>query len=206
MSSDGELCDAVWAVYTKAVGVQERKRHPAIGPSVGRRAFAYTASMHNDKHTHAYMCFVCFAIKVDTSRIRSDIEMVSGKWLFSMPYGALRKNLSLHDFKRKCAGPGPLLHARNRGHPNDISSPDFGDWIVHLSEAIPWTGVSMDNRKTRYSSKMKQMDRAKKDCCVVPKTTYAHKVVTTTRRFASNAKYRFVTIVNCAWETTKRHL
>ena len=62
MSSDDELCDTIWAVYNEAVGVQERKRYPVIGPSVDKRAFAYTASMQNGKRTHAYMCFVCSAI------------------------------------------------------------------------------------------------------------------------------------------------
>ena len=130
MSSDDELCDAIWAAYNEAMGVQQMKRYHVIGPFADRRAFAYTASRHNDKRTHAYMCFVCSAIKVDTGRIRSDIEMMRGKWLFSMPYGALRKNLSLHDFKTKTnAAPGSPLHARSSGHPNDISSPDFSDWM-----------------------------------------------------------------------------
>ena len=34
MSSHDELRDTIWAVYTEAVGVQERKRYPVMGPSV----------------------------------------------------------------------------------------------------------------------------------------------------------------------------
>ena len=122
----------MWDVYCEAVAVQERMRYPVVGSSVDRRAFAYTASTYNDERIHAYICFICSAIKVDTGRIQSNIEMFSGKWLFSMPSGALVKNLSFHDFKKKYAGHGSPLHARGSGHPSDVSSPDFSDWVVHL--------------------------------------------------------------------------
>ena len=71
--------DTMWDVYCEAVAVQERMRYPVVGSSVDRRAFAYTASTYNDERIHAYICFICSAIKVDTGRIRSNIEMKSGK-------------------------------------------------------------------------------------------------------------------------------
>ena len=83
--SKDRMCD----VYCEAVAVQERKKYPTVGPAVDRRAFAYTASTYNDEHIHAYICFICARVKVDTGKIRSNIEMKSGRWLFSMPSGAL---------------------------------------------------------------------------------------------------------------------
>ena len=181
MSSDDELCDTIWAAYNEAVGVQERKRYPVIGPSVNRRAFAYTASMHNDKRTHAYMCFVCSAIKVDTGRIRSDIKMMSGEWLFSMPYGALRKKLSLPDFKKDMLRLDRLCMPAAVGIPTiSRRQTSVTGWCTCLNQfhgqASPWI-----TNKTRHNPKMKQMNCAKKDCCVALKITSAHKGVTTTK-------------------------
>ena len=73
--------------------------------------------------------------------------MRSGKWLSSMPSGALVKNLSFHDFKNKYAGHGSPLHARGSGQPNDISPPDFSDWLVHLSPSLSWTDLCRETGK-----------------------------------------------------------
>ena len=143
LPSENIMLDA----YCEAVAVQERMKYPMVGSSVDRRAFAYTASMYNDKRIHAYICFICAAIKVDTGRIRSNIEMRNGRWLFSMPSGALTKNLSFNDFKKKYAGHGSPLHGLGSGRPNDVSSPDFSDWVVHLSDSFSWSDVCRDNSK-----------------------------------------------------------
>ena len=64
-----------------------------------------------------------------------------------MPSGALTKNLSFHNFKEKYAGHGSPLHVRGSGRPNDVSSPDFSDRVVHLSDSISWTDLCSDNSK-----------------------------------------------------------
>ena len=64
-----------------------------------------------------------------------------------MPSGALTKNLSFHNFKEKYAGHGSPLHVRGSGCPNDVSSPDFSDWVVHLSVDFPLSELCIDSSK-----------------------------------------------------------
>ena len=124
-----------------------------------------------------------------------------------MPCGALRKNLSLHDFKNKYAAPGSPLHARSSGHPNDISSPDFSDWMVHLSELISWTGVSMEDPNNEIyfedeaDSLRKEGSLCRPEDYICTQGCHSDK-----KSSVSNAKYRFVKIVSCAWKTTTSHL
>ena len=59
------------------------------------------------------------------------------------------------------------MHARRSGHPNDISSPDFSDWMVHLSESISWTGVSVESPKNKIEFE-DEADELRKEgllCC-----------------------------------------
>ena len=159
--------DIMWDVYCEAVAVQERMKYPSVGSSVDRRAFAYTSSMYNDERIHAYICFVCAAIKVDTGRIRSKIKMMSGKWLFSVPSGALTKNLSFNNFKDKYAGHGSPLHVRGSGRHNDVSSPDFSDWVVHLSDDFPLSELCLDNSKAEadIAAEVQELRKQGLLCC-----------------------------------------
>ena len=90
--SDELTDDLMWDIYCEAIAVQERKQYPVVGKTIDRRCFAYTSATHNDDRTHAYLCVVCGGTHVDTGRIRSPIEMVSGQWLLSLPPDSLRKN------------------------------------------------------------------------------------------------------------------
>ena len=74
-------------------------------------------------------------------------EMVSGKWRFSVPSGALTTNQSFNNFKEQYAGHGSPLHVRGSGCLNDVSPPDFIDWLVHLSDDLPLSELCIDSSK-----------------------------------------------------------
>ena len=128
--------DRIWAVYTEAVSVQERKKYPQVGPSIDRTAIVKASSTYNDDCVHAYMCFTCASIKVDTGRIRSDIERVTGAWLLGLKNNAAAKNLSMHRFKEIYARDKTPLHVRGGKDKADIDPPDFSDWRLELCDDV----------------------------------------------------------------------
>lgn len=81
----------IWDIYKQALGVRERMTTPIAGPSVDRRVFQYTSYVYNDHRIRSLICFSCAQIKLDTGRIRSDIQFCSGTWLFALPPGERRK-------------------------------------------------------------------------------------------------------------------
>ena len=91
----GRIVSSMWDLYKEALSVQERKSVPAAGNSVDRRTFEYTSHVYTEGRIRSLICFACARIHVDTGRIRSAIEFVSGRWLFSLPRGSLTKNFSL---------------------------------------------------------------------------------------------------------------
>ena len=83
----------IWDIYKEALGVRERMTTPIAGPSVDRRVFQYTSYVYNDHRIRSLICLSCAQIKLDTGRIRSDIEFRSGTWLFALPPGVRRKEM-----------------------------------------------------------------------------------------------------------------
>ena len=71
-------------------------------------------------------------VKVDTGGIRSAIEFVSGRWLFSLPAGSLAKNLSMQEFSDRYRKPGTPLAFQGTGASSDVRCPDFKDWQLRL--------------------------------------------------------------------------
>ena len=93
--------------------------------------FEYTAHVYNDERIRSLICFACAHIKVDTGRMRSAIEFVSGRWLFSLPRGSLTKNFSMEEFTKRYRAPGSPLAAT--GSARAVAKcPDFSDWQVRL--------------------------------------------------------------------------
>ena len=160
--------DVIWDLYCQAVGVQERKKFPIVGPSVDRRSFAYTAAVHNDERTHAYMCFVCGGNKVDTGRARSDIEMKSARWVFSHKLGAVTKHLSFGAYRKLYAKPGTPLHASGSGAAHDVDSPDFSDWRLYLTDDFPvdhWCSDSANTGESNWIADVQELREEGLLCC-----------------------------------------
>ena len=89
--ASGSFSQHIWDIYKEALSVKERMTTPIAGPSVDRRVFQYTSYVYNDHRIRSLICFSCAQIKLDTGRIRSDIEFCSGTWLFALPPGERRK-------------------------------------------------------------------------------------------------------------------
>ena len=80
----------IWDIYKEALSVRERMTIPIAGPSVDRRVFQSTRYVFNAQRIRSLICFCCAQIKLDTGRIRRDIEFRSGTWLFARPPGGRR--------------------------------------------------------------------------------------------------------------------
>ena len=111
----------LWDFYKGALSVQERLRTPLAGATIDRRVFTQLAHVCNDDRIRSLMCFLCSQIKLDTGRIRSEIEFRSARWLFSLPAGSLIKNFSMHKFNAKYRQPGSPLACRGPDHSADFS-------------------------------------------------------------------------------------
>ena len=93
--------------------------------------FEYTTHVFNDSCVRSLICLTCAQVKVDTGRIRSEIQFVSGRWLFELPPGSLHKNFSMQVFRQRyCQSGTPLAH-RGSGS-SDVVSADFSDWTLTL--------------------------------------------------------------------------
>ena len=136
----GEACKIIgqekalkcrWDKYKEALAVKERKSIPVAGASVDRRACEATARVFNDACVRALICSACARVKVDTGGLRSEIEFITGKWLFSLPPGSLVKNFSMAEFKQRyCKSGTPLAERGSR--PGSPDGPDFSDWKLNL--------------------------------------------------------------------------
>ena len=76
--------DLIYDIYREALAIQERKRVPAVGPAVDRRAFDATLAVYNDQSIQALICCCCARICLQTAR-RSSIEFVKGTWFLKLP-------------------------------------------------------------------------------------------------------------------------
>ena len=76
----------IYDIYREALAIQERKRVPAVGPAVDRRAFDATLAVYNDQSIQALICCCCARICLQTAR-RSSIEFVKGTWFLKVPPG-----------------------------------------------------------------------------------------------------------------------
>ena len=136
----GEACKIIgqekalkcrWDIYKEALAVKERKSIPVAGASVDRRVCEATARVFNDACVRALICSACARVKVDTGGLRSEIEFITGKWLFSLPPGSLVKNFSMAEFKQRyCKSGTPLAERGSR--PGSPDGPDFSDWKLNL--------------------------------------------------------------------------
>ena len=77
----------VWDTYKEALGVQERRRIPAVGPAIDRRAFDQTFECYNDQCIQTLVCFSCARITLRTPGPRSAIDYQIGMWLLALPPG-----------------------------------------------------------------------------------------------------------------------
>ena len=60
--------DLIYDIYREALAIQERKRVPAVGPAVDRRAFDATLAVYNDQRIQALICCCCARICLQTAR------------------------------------------------------------------------------------------------------------------------------------------
>ena len=121
----------LWDFYTGALSVQERLRTPMAGATIDRRVFTQLAHVCNDDRIRSLMCFLCSQVKLDTGRLRSDIEFRNARCLFSLPVGSLIKNFSMHKFNAKYRQPGSPLAYRGPDY-----SADFTHDNVHLHPEV----------------------------------------------------------------------
>ena len=82
--------EGIWHTYTEALAVQERKKVPAVGPCVDRRAFEATLALNNDDMIQALICMCCARICLQTAGPRSSIEYKPGTWFLQLPAGPLQ--------------------------------------------------------------------------------------------------------------------
>ena len=127
----GQIHELMWDLYKGALSARERRSIPVVGFSVERRALEYTAHIYNDNRIRALICFACAQIKVDTGRMRSDIEFCNALWLFGLPKGSLIKNFSMEEFTRRYREAGSPLAAAG-GARALAKCPDFSDWQLCL--------------------------------------------------------------------------
>ena len=132
MLPDYDLPPLLWAFYKGALSVQERCTIPIAGPSVGRRTFQATSYVYSNARIRSLICFTCNQIKLDTGRIRSEIEFRSGSWFFSLPIGSLKKCHSMFVFGERYRQPGTALAMIGNMSDHDVSSPDFEDWQLRI--------------------------------------------------------------------------
>ena len=134
----------IFDIYCEAGGVKERQGFPVSGPSTDRRILEYTQQIYSDTAIRTLICFCCARRLVDTGRLNSDIQFISGSWLFKLPRGSMGKNFSKSRFAKAYQKIGsPLSPCQSR-------KPDFADWLLYLQSdtsdgAVITPGVAQVN-------------------------------------------------------------
>ena len=88
-------------IYSEALSVKERQGFPMYGASLDRRLFEYVQQIYSDIAISALICFCCARIRMDWGRLNSDIQYMTGAWLFKLPRGSFEKNFSKRDFENR---------------------------------------------------------------------------------------------------------
>ena len=129
---DGEIADKLWDFYKAGLSIQERNTTPIAGISVDRRCFQHTSYVYSNHRIRSLVCFCCAQIKLDTGRIRSDIEFRSGAWLFNLPKESLQKCFSMAVFDERYRQSGTALALCGNSTHQDLRSPNFDDWSLWI--------------------------------------------------------------------------
>ena len=79
---DYAISPLLWDFYKGALSFQDPRTIPIVGPSVDRRSFQATSYVFSNARIRSLICFTCNQIKLDTGRIRIEIEFCSGSWFF----------------------------------------------------------------------------------------------------------------------------
>ena len=83
-------------------------------------------------------------------------------------------------------------------HLSDISSPDFSDWIVHLSETITWENISAGKHTKKEKDFEEEAQELRKEgllCC--PEDYLCEQGCHHNKKYVLSVKYPFVQNADC---------
>ena len=118
--------------YQEAIAVIERSQMPRVGYSNDRRVFDHLTTVFNDDKIKALVCFMCAQIKTDTKESNSDISMMKGSDLRSIPGSVLEPNMGYNLHQKRCGTSVPPLRSRAADE-QDL----FADWCVQWDREDP---------------------------------------------------------------------